>query len=84
MFGLLLEILQNINSFQLCRIQDSYQSYKTPTTILTEAGPTGKFLTFGYEAERKYREEISEGNSTEINLYTDFKMILYREKVGFD
>ena len=56
----------------------NYQSSKTPTTILTEPGPRGKFVAFGFEAEMKYRD-MSEGK--EYELYTDFKMILYREKV---
>ena len=61
--------------------QKSIQNDKTPTSILTEKGTKGKLLAFGDDAEQKYLEYAFDGKAKEYELYTDFKMVLYREKV---
>jgi molecular chaperone DnaK (HSP70) len=54
-----------------------YQSYKTPTSVLT--GPSGGFLAFGYDAQSQYSKHLQNGNMG-YNLYQHFKMLLHREK----
>ena len=58
-----------------------YESYKAPTAVLTEKGARGKFVKFGFDAEETYVTLKENGEASDHELYYDFKMILYHEKV---
>ena len=61
--------------------QGHSKTLKTPTSVLTESGANGKRKAFGYKAEKEYRRMLSREDELSVDLYTDYKMVLYREEV---
>lgn len=55
-------------------------SLKTSTSVLFE--PTGKFHSFGYEAEEKYLTLVDEKEQLNWFYFSRFKMMLYNNKVN--
>ena len=56
-----------------------FPGFKTCTSVLT--GKEGEFLAFGVEAEYLYSIKCSTGEYDNVELYRNFKMRLYKEKV---
>lgn len=55
-----------------------FESYKTPTSVLTKPG--GEFDSFGFDAEEKFsRLEGNQGGDDGYNLYRNFKMVLHNK-----
>lgn len=54
-------------------------SLKTPTCVLFDS--TGKFHSFGYEAEEKYSNLALDDEHHDWFYFSRFKMILYNKKV---
>lgn len=52
--------------------QNDQISLKTATAVLTEKGPYGKCVAFGFEAE----EMFADTDESTYDLYTDFKVLL--------
>ena len=59
------------------------ESYRTATCILTERGDQGKYVEFGKNAQDLYSRSLSPGQIHCYDLYENFKMVLYNQKVGF-
>lgn len=50
-------------------------SFKTPTTVLMNNGE--EFVAFGFEAETKYAELLTEGKGDDYFYFHRFKMLMY-------
>lgn len=53
---------------------------KAPTTVLFDKNM--RFHSFGYEAEDFYATQVCEKKNDDWYRFKNFKMVLYREKVG--
>ena len=56
-----------------------FPGFKTCTSVLT--GKEGEFVAFGVEAEYLYSIKCNTGEYDDVELYRNFKMRLYKEKV---
>ena len=57
-----------------------FQSYKTPTVVLTN--PSGELEAFGFEAEQQYANlEEEDASPDQYSLFQKFKMMLHDMKV---
>ena len=59
--------------------EGNYESIKTPTCVLFDS--TKRFHSFGLEAEDKYAELCSLGQSGSCYFFRQFKLSLYNNKV---
>ena len=57
-----------------------FQSYKTPTSLLTKGTHKQEFVAFGYEAEERFADQ-DEDDAGQLNLFKKFKMILHQKEV---
>ena len=56
--------------------------FQTPTSVLLDTD--GDFIAFGWEAESKYNEIVSNKGKGSCELYRHFKMILHYGQVYND
>ena len=56
-----------------------FQSYKTPTSVLTNR--KGSFLAFGFEAEQEYGQGLEDDEESVMLMFRHFKMMLHKREV---